>query len=105
MNTPHDDSEVNKTKRTILSTKGWTLNGLCALSRRMHPVKRISALAGPGKVGRMIKEYEEKGVPLVVGNWHKTKSWPKKSLLEVEWLLQHGGQSAFIIFLIFPVFC
>lgn len=78
------------------TTKGWTLDSLVALGKRMEPVPRISALQGRAVVEEEIRRSEAEGTPLVIEDWHKTPCWPKDSLFEAEWLLEHGDESMYL---------
>lgn len=88
-----------------LSTKGWTVDGLVALGPRMRHIPRISASIAQGELEAYIREHEESGTPLIVEGWHKTDFWPGEKLFGMDWLLEHGDESAFRRLLLLVALC
>ncbi|EJD02445.1 uncharacterized protein FOMMEDRAFT_88112, partial [Fomitiporia mediterranea MF3/22] len=74
------------------TTKGWTPECLVSLGPRMKHVPRFSAVADHKRLNEIIKEYEGKGVPLIIQDWHRTPLWPGDKLFGFDWLFNHGEQ-------------
>jgi len=64
------------TPRFMISTKGWSLDTLLELSPNFRAARRVSATSST--VSDTLKEYERKGVPLVVEGFHKHPEWPQE---------------------------
>lgn len=73
-----------------ISTRGWTLKGLLAMSKNFRPVPRVSARARD--LLMRIEDYEGGERPLVVERCHRHEKWAK-DLFTVEWLSANGCQS------------
>lgn len=74
----------------LITSKDWTLEHLLATGERFRPVDSISAKSvTPEQIALTIKEYEERGVPLVVQDLHLRPNWPE--LFTPRWLETHYG--------------
>lgn len=78
----------------LVTSRGWSLEGLVASGPRFRTVDRISANSGtPEQIASTIKDYEQRNIPLVVQDFHNHPDWPE--FLTPQWLETHyGSQSA-----------
>lgn len=77
---------------SLLTTKGWSLDGLLASGPRFKRVPRISATSGLNELFLKIVEHENKGIPLIIEGWQDRPEWPQ-NLFDLDWLKEtHGSQ-------------
>ena len=78
----------------LVTSKGWTLESVVASGPRFRTVDKTSAdSATPEQIASTIKDYEQRGVPLVVQDLHGRSDWPE--FFTPQWLETHyGSQSA-----------
>ena len=77
-----------------LSTRGWSVDALVQLGPRMREVPRISALLESLELEAKIREFEDAGVPIIIEKWHQRTDWPEDKLFGVDWVVEHGDESA-----------
>ena len=74
----------------LVTSKGWTLESVLASGPRFRTVDKTSANSGtPEQIASTIKDYEQRGVPLVVQDLHGRPDWPE--FFTPEWLEAHYG--------------
>ncbi|KAH7929751.1 hypothetical protein BV22DRAFT_107094 [Leucogyrophana mollusca] len=79
-------------KKSFVTTKGWTMEGLVERAPHFRPIPRVAAQ--DPRLHEIINQHEIDGVPLIIEGWHHHKKWPKE-LFELEWLREHGDPNAF----------
>lgn len=69
-----------------ISTRGWTLDKLLARAGHFKSVPRVSCTAHD--LEKVIEQYEEEDVPLVIEGWHQTSDWPQ-DIFNIDFCRQH----------------
>jgi hypothetical protein len=59
-----------------ISTRGWSLESLVQTSPNFRKVDRVSA--NVEDIFSVLRNYELRGVPLVIEDFHKHESWPSE---------------------------
>jgi len=59
-----------------ISTRGWSLESLVQTSPNFRKVDRVSASVED--IFSVLKDYELRGVPLVIEDFHKHERWPSE---------------------------
>ena len=74
----------------LVTSKGWTLESVVASGPRFRTVDKISVDSGtPEQIALIVKDYEQRGVPLVVQGFHGRPNWPE--FFTPQWLETHYG--------------
>ncbi|KAG8933288.1 hypothetical protein FRC02_012187 [Tulasnella sp. 418] len=74
-----------------ISSQGWSIDSLEKEFPNFQPVERISALGRTHSAIEMaIKEYENRGIPLIISDFHQLATWDH-DLLSQEWLTENYG--------------
>lgn len=94
---PPERKDMDRPNNPIISlvtSKDWTLESMVAFGPRFRTVDKISANSGtPEQIVSAIKDYEQRGIPLVVQDFHGHSDWPE--FFTPQWLESHyGSQSA-----------
>lgn len=67
----------------VLTSAGWSLNGLIMQGRRFREIPRISV--SDKNLEATIRKHESSGVPLVIEGMHVHQAWPT-SMFDIQWL-------------------
>jgi hypothetical protein len=67
----------------VLTSVGWSLNGLVTRGPRFREIPRISV--SDKNLDATIRKHESSGVPLVVEGMHEHQAWPA-TLFDIQWL-------------------
>lgn len=67
----------------LLTSAGWSLNGLITQGRRFREIPRISI--SDKNLEATIRKHESSGVPLVIEGMHVHQAWPN-SMFDIQWL-------------------
>ena len=74
----------------LVTSKGWTWESVVASGPRFRIVDKISVDSGtPEQIASIIKDYEQRGAPLVVQGFHSRSDWPE--FFTPQWLETHYG--------------
>lgn len=74
----------------LITSKDWTLDYLLAAGKRFRGVDTISAKSeAPEQIASIVKDYEQRNVPLVVQDFHHHPNWPE--FFTPQWLESHYG--------------
>jgi hypothetical protein len=80
----------NSHAASSIVSKDWTLERLLAAGTRFQTVDRISANSGtPEQIASIIKDHEQRNIPLVIQDLHSHPSWPE--FFTAQWLEGHYG--------------
>lgn len=67
----------------LLTTAGWTLNGLIMQGHRFRKIPRVSI--SDKNLEATIRKHESSGTPLVIEGVHGHQAWPT-AMFNVQWL-------------------
>jgi hypothetical protein len=67
----------------LLTTAGWSLNGLITKGHRFREIPRISV--SDKNLDATIRKHESSGLPLVVEGMHEHQAWPT-AMFDIQWL-------------------
>lgn len=59
----------------MASTRNWTLEGILNQGLNFQAVPRVSVMSDT--LSQTIQDYESKGIPLVIEDFHKDPRWPQ----------------------------
>ncbi|CAA7271539.1 unnamed protein product [Cyclocybe aegerita] len=67
--------------QAMISTNGWSLDGLLARGNNFHHARRVRATSS--QLSDILKDHEQNGIPLVVEGLHEHRNW-KKDMFALE---------------------
>jgi hypothetical protein len=73
----------------LLTTAGWSLNGLIIQGPRFREIPRVSV--SDKNLEATIRKHESSGVPLVIEGVHGHQAWPT-AMFDVQWLCDNLKQ-------------
>lgn len=76
--------------KTFISSKDWTLVNLLKRGEKFVEVPRVSVSLEDAKLHSIIRDYEQKGIPLVIDGLHNHPCWPE--MFDLEWFRKNGQQ-------------
>ncbi|KAI0277228.1 hypothetical protein BGY98DRAFT_1089999 [Russula aff. rugulosa BPL654] len=68
---------------SLLTSAGWSLNGLLTQGDRFREIPRISV--SDKNLDATIRDHESSGVPLVIEGMHEHQAWPT-AMFDIQWL-------------------
>jgi hypothetical protein len=68
---------------SLLTSAGWSLNGLIAQGHRFREIPRVSV--SDQNLDATIRNHESSGVPLVIEGMHEHQAWPT-TMFDIQWL-------------------
>lgn len=84
-----------------ISSQGWTsAEALVKRGKRFKLVKRVSAVSSEAQVSLAIQEHDQFGEPLIIEKLHQKSGWIG-GIFNIEWLLKHGEQGAYLLRMLF----
>ena len=73
----------NMPPESLLTSAGWSLNGLLTQGDRFREIPRISV--SDKNLDATIRDHESSGVPLVIEGMHEHQAWPT-AMFDIQWL-------------------
>lgn len=91
-----DDGTTRYLTKSLISTKGWTLEQLIKKSPNFLSVDRVRF--DDPMLMQAIRLHEDSGTPLIIEGFHEHDSWPV-DLFTLDWLEEHGkpGNALFLM--------
>jgi hypothetical protein len=74
---------------SLLTSAGWSLNGLITQGNRFREIPRISV--SDKNLEATVRKHESSGVPLVIEGMHGGQAWPT-ALFDIQWLCENLKQ-------------
>lgn len=87
--TSSHEFEKNMPAEPLLTSAGWSLNGLISQGHRFHEIPRVSV--SDKNLHATIRNHESSGVPLVIEGMHEHQAWPT-AMFDIQWLRDHLKQ-------------
>jgi hypothetical protein len=73
----------NMPPESLLTSAGWSLNGLLTQGDRFREIPRISV--SDKNLDATIRDHESSGLPLVIEGMHEHQAWPT-AMFDIQWL-------------------
>ncbi|KAJ3503771.1 hypothetical protein NLJ89_g8285 [Agrocybe chaxingu] len=74
LETPNSDTTVTMvSSQVMISTDGWSLDGLLAQGKNFRHIRRVRAASS--RLSEILKDHEQNGIPLVVEGLHEHRKW------------------------------
>ncbi|KAI0273333.1 hypothetical protein BC834DRAFT_816741 [Gloeopeniophorella convolvens] len=73
----------------LLTSAGWTLDGLVSSGERFRAIPRVPA--SDPNLDAVLRKHEESGIPLVIEGLHERSGWPS-DMFNTDWLRENGQQ-------------
>jgi len=73
----------NMQPEPLLTSAGWSLNGLITQGHRFREIPRVSV--SDKNLDATIRNHESTGVPLVIERMHEHQAWPT-AMFGIQWL-------------------
>jgi hypothetical protein len=73
----------------LLTSAGWSLNGLIAQGHRFREIPRVSVT--DKNLDATIRDHESSGVPLVIQGMQEHQAWPT-AMFDIQWLCDNLKQ-------------
>ena len=86
---PSLGTQKNMPPEPLLTSAGWSLNGLIVQGHRFREIPRVSV--SDEKLDETIRNHESSGVPLVIEGMHEHQAWPT-AIFDTQWLRENSKQ-------------